>query len=236
MRSDPGYLANLKALPLVERERLLGGNWKIRPAAGLLFQRSWVRIVDEAPAGLRALRYWDLAATEKTGSNDPDFTVSVKMGTDDAGRFYVLHGLSLRKSPHHVCAAIRNMAAQDGPEVAVGLPRDPGQAGKSQILALAGMLAGYSVHARAESGDKPTRFGPFSAQCEAGNVLFLRGDWNEEFFDQLEGFPDSAHDDHADACSGAFNRLTEKRAPMRIDPGILGTVNRLQGFLTRRWA
>ena len=28
--SDPGYMANLMALPLVERERLLYGNWKVR--------------------------------------------------------------------------------------------------------------------------------------------------------------------------------------------------------------
>ena len=30
MAADPGYLANLLSLPPVERERLLGGNWKIR--------------------------------------------------------------------------------------------------------------------------------------------------------------------------------------------------------------
>ena len=30
MKNDPGYLANLQALPLVERERLLHGNWKIK--------------------------------------------------------------------------------------------------------------------------------------------------------------------------------------------------------------
>lgn len=30
MDADPGYMANLLALPMVERERLLGGNWKIR--------------------------------------------------------------------------------------------------------------------------------------------------------------------------------------------------------------
>lgn len=30
MEADPGYLANLKALPAVEQARLLGGNWKIR--------------------------------------------------------------------------------------------------------------------------------------------------------------------------------------------------------------
>lgn len=42
MKRDPGYLANLKALPLVERERLLYGNWKIKPAAGLFFKRSQI--------------------------------------------------------------------------------------------------------------------------------------------------------------------------------------------------
>lgn len=38
MDNDPSYLANLKALTLVDQERLLYGNWKIRPAAGLFFQ------------------------------------------------------------------------------------------------------------------------------------------------------------------------------------------------------
>jgi hypothetical protein len=39
-KADPGYRANLMALSRVERERLLGGNWKIRPTAGLMFQRA----------------------------------------------------------------------------------------------------------------------------------------------------------------------------------------------------
>lgn len=222
MRADPGYLANLKALPAVERERLLGGNWKVRPAAGLLFRREWVRVVDEAPANLTAVRYWDLAATEKTGDNDPDFTVSVKMGTDGKGGFYVLHGLSFRRSPHHVETAVVNLAAQDGVEVAVGLPRDPGQAGKSQARSFAAKLAGHRVHIRAETGSKTARFGPFSAQCEAGNVFFVRGGWNDEFFDQLEAFPEGRHDDHADACSGAFALLVQGRQPLVINPEILG--------------
>jgi len=207
MEVNPQYIANLKAMPLVEREQLLHGNWKIRPAAGLYFQRSWCKIVDAAPADLRIVRYWDLAATEKTSHNDPDFTTCAKLGKATDGRFYVLHGASMRKSPLHVQVAIKNTAEQDGRTVTVGLPQDPGQAGKSQAQDMARMLAGYSVKIRPESGSKVTRFGGFSAQCEAGNVFFVRGPWNDEFFDQLEGFPDAAHDDHADACSGAFNIL-----------------------------
>jgi Putative transposase of IS4/5 family (DUF4096) len=54
------------SLPLVERARLLEGNWKIRPAAGLYFKREWCAVVDAVPADLDMVRYWDLAATEKT--------------------------------------------------------------------------------------------------------------------------------------------------------------------------
>src|SRR6516225_2049596 len=50
-------------------------------------------------------------------------------------------------------------------------------------------------------------FGPFSTQCRAGNVKIRRGSWNEELFRVLEGFPDLAHDDEVDACSGALEML-----------------------------
>lgn len=221
MERDPGYLANLKALPLVERERLLNGNWIIRPQAGLYFRREWVNVIDAAPANLQIVRYWDLAATEKTAGNDPDFTACIKMGKDDEGRFFVLHGSAFRASPMKVQQAILNTAAQDGEKVLIGLPQDPGQAGKSQALSFARLLAGRKFKIRAETGDKITRFEPFSAQCEAGNVSFVRGDWNEEFFRVLEGFPDAVHDDHVDACSGAFNMLMEARSPMRISPDVI---------------
>ena len=79
LRVNPDYVASLLSLPLVERARLLECNWKIRPAAGLYFKREWCAVVDEVPADLDMVRYWDLAATEKTALNDPDWTVGVKL-------------------------------------------------------------------------------------------------------------------------------------------------------------
>jgi len=73
--------------------------------------------------------------------------------------------------------------------------------------ALVRALSGFTVAPAAESGDKLTRFGPFSSQCRAGNVKIRRGAWNEELFRVLEGFPDLAHDDEVDACSGALEML-----------------------------
>ena len=51
------YYTWLLSLPTLERERLLGGDWKIRPAAGLYFKREWCAIVDEVPADLDVVRY-----------------------------------------------------------------------------------------------------------------------------------------------------------------------------------
>lgn len=89
----------------------------------------------------------------------------------------------------------------------IGFGQDPGQVGKSQALHLVRALSGFTVAPAPESGDKLTRFGPFSSQCRGGNVKILRGPWNEDFFRVLEGFPDLAHDDEADACSGALEML-----------------------------
>ncbi len=62
-----------------------------------------------------------------------------------------------------------------------------------------------------ETGDKVTRFGGFSAQAEAGNVLVLRGPWNTDWFNELEGFPEGLHDDDADSTSRAFNELLKRK-------------------------
>lgn len=209
MAADPGYLANLMALPTVERERLLGGNWKIRPAAGLLFQRGWCQVVDAVPPGVRWMRGWDLAATPKIEGNDPDGTAGTKIGKLPDGRYIVGHHTKAYLSPNGVETLIKNTAEQDGRDTEISLPQDPGQAGKSQVTNLIKLLIGFVARATPESGDKVTRFSPFSAQAEAGNVLVLRAPWNDEWFTALESFPEATHDDDADSTSRAFNALID---------------------------
>jgi len=207
LQANPEYIPWLMSLPLLERERLLGGNWKIRPAAGLYFKREWCTIVEHPPADLEVVRYWDLAATEKTELNDPDWTVGVKLGCDKNGRYWLLDLVRVRANPGDVERLLLDTAARDGKKVRIGFGQDPGQAGKSQAQHLVRALSGFTVTPATESGDKLTRFGPFSSQCRAGNVKILRDLWNEDLFRVLEGFPDLAHDDEVDACSGALEML-----------------------------
>jgi predicted phage terminase large subunit-like protein len=170
LQVNPEYLAWLLSLPLLERERLLSGDWKIRPAAGLYFKREWCAVVDVGPADLDVVRYWDLAATEKTELNDPDWTVHIKLGRDRNGGYWLLDVVHGQANPGDVEKLLLNTAMQDGKQVRIGFGQDPGQAGKSQALHLVRALSGFTVKPATESGDKLTRFGPFSSQCRAGNV------------------------------------------------------------------
>ena len=210
LKADPGYMASLMALPTVERERLLGGNWNIRPAAGLYFQRAWCELVDAVPTGLQIVRGWDLAATRKTETNDPDFTSGTKIGRAPNGLFYVLDNRHAQIGPMEVKNMIKNTALEDGLTTRIQLAQDPGSAGKAQIVDMTRMLAGYDVRSAPVTGDKITRFNPFSAQAEVGNVKVLRGRWNEAWFCSLEGFPEAAHDDDVDSTSEAFNALMDR--------------------------
>lgn len=211
LQKDPGYLANLMALPRIDRERLLNGNWLVRPTAGLFFKRSWFEIVPEAPPNSNVIRYWDRAATEATAGKDPDWTVGVRMSKASNGIFYVEDVVRLRGTPAKVEEAIRQTAAMDGTRVRIGIEKDPGQAGVAEASYYVRALAGYPVRAYPVTKAKETRARPVSAQAEAGNIKLVRGSWNEAFVRELENFPDAAHDDQVDALSGAFNALTAFR-------------------------
>jgi predicted phage terminase large subunit-like protein len=211
LQKDPGYLANLMALPRIDRERLLKGNWLVRPTAGLFFKRSWLEIVPEAPANSNIIRYWDRAATEATAGKDPDWTVGVRMSRAKNGIFYVEDVVRLRGTPAKVEEAICNTAAMDGKRVRIGIEKDPGQAGVAEASYYIRALAGYNVRAFPATKNKETRSRPVSAQCEAGNVKLVRAPWNEAFLRELENFPDGNHDDQVDATSGAFDALVSYR-------------------------
>lgn len=208
LHQDPKYLANLEALPRVERERLKRGNWNIRPSAGSYFQRSDFEVVDAIPTGKnrQTVRAWDFAGTDAKDGNDPDYTVGVKMTVVD-GVYYVEHVERFRIDASKVRQRVTNITGFDGVPVTVRIPQDPGQAGKMQARDFVSALAGHTVKAEPVTGDKATRATPYSSQVQAGNVKLLRGQWNEAYLSELENFPVGGHDDQVDASSDAFNEL-----------------------------
>jgi predicted phage terminase large subunit-like protein len=210
MEKDPAYIANLMALSRVERARLLGGNWNVRETAGELFQREWFGTLDAIPGGwIDVVRAWDRAATKPNEKNkDPDWTRGIKLYKYPNGTWLIASLVSLRDTPGQVENIIKNTAQADSFGVKIRSQCDPGSAGKSEAEHFVRMLNGYDVRTEPLSANKIARAKPVSAQAEAGNIYVLRAPWNEEFFKELESFPEGAHDDIVDALSLAFNELS----------------------------
>ncbi len=213
LEKNPTYLSNLKAMGLVDRERLLNGNWKIRPAAGLFFKRSQIgEIFTEVPKDLVAIcRGWDLAATDKDEDDEAAFTAGVLMGRRENGRFVIIDVINRQLKAGDVRGTVLVTAKMDHAKYRwcrQRLPQDPGQAGKDQKASYMEMLAGFDVHMIPESGDKATRAEPMAAQWQHGMFDLVAGEWNETYLNQLESFPDSKWKDMVDASSSAFNEIT----------------------------
>lgn len=206
---------------VVELERTLGayataGQLQQRPAPreGGLFKPEWFQAIGALPADIaRTVRAWDLAATAKTMSNNPDWTAGVRMSRTRGGLFIIEGCRRFRGSPMDVEQAVVGQATIDGKAVVVRFPTDPGQAGKAQAATLTGKLAGYTVKTAPVTGDKATRASPLASQAEAGNVRILvtgdpaRDAWIQPFLDEMALFPAGANDDQVDAAADALNEL-----------------------------
>ena len=178
------------------------------PREGAMFNVSRVETVNAAPAGLRACRAWDMAATPGGG----DFTVGVRMdGPDADGVYYVVNVIRGQWSTDKRNAVIRDAAERDGQDCWQLFPVDPGSAGVDAARAVTRMLAGHRVRSERVTGPKETRAEPYAAAVGEGNIKIVKALWNTSYLAELQSFPMGAHDDQVDASADAYTDLTRKR-------------------------
>lgn len=106
MLADPGYMANLMALDSVQRERLLGGNWKVRPSAERMFAEAWLKYLDIRPATLNVYIMVDPASSKKKNS---DSTAVAVIGVDTNRNKYLLDGYCHKMNLRERWLALRGM-------------------------------------------------------------------------------------------------------------------------------
>lgn len=232
LKDNPGidadsYRMALQALDPVERNRLEKGDWWTT-SLGTLFDRNDFVIIDqhEVPivtSSARAVRFWDLAATEPhSGNLDPDWTVGTLV-LFDQGIAYVLDVRKIRARGDKVEQLIAQTAAEDGKTVAIRIEQEPGSSGKALIDQYARyVVPGYDLIGLRSSGDKVTRARPFAAAVANGNVRLVRGPWITDFLDEMASFPEACnHDDQVDSVVGAFTYLAGLGLPQRRRAAIL---------------
>lgn len=201
------YKAQLMSLPRVDRMRLLFGNWRIREAAGLMFREEFFPVVDEAPAHVRRVRYWDLAASKKKRS---DHTAGVLLSVDSSGLYCIEDVIEIHVRPHETEETIKRVAMDDGIGTEVWLEQETG-AGAEFVLdhMQRNVLQGFACYGLAVRGigSKVERAKPASSAAEKRHIRMVRGAWNRGFLSQAQAFPETVHDDKVDAFTGAFHAL-----------------------------
>ena len=215
------YRQSLQALDPIERKRLEEGDWW-STTLGSMFDRESVVLLDqnevpELSSMARAVRFWDLAATEPSSTNpDPDWTVGTLMMFDQ-GIAYILDVKRARVKGEKVEQLIAQTAYEDGHAVPIRMEQEPGSSGKALVDQYARyVLPGYDFVGMRSTGDKVTRARPFAAALANGNVRAVRGAWLTDWLDELSTFPEACnHDDQVDSATGAFTHLTGLGLPQR---------------------
>lgn len=162
---DPGYLANLKALPPDEQARLLRGEWTALEAKGALWRREWIdrdRIRrDQLPDLERIVIGLDPAATS---TEDADETGIVVVGKTKFNHFYTLEDASGRYTPGGWAQVVVDLFRKWGAAAVIA----EGNQGGEMIKAVIHQIEQIPVRTVHATEAKEVRADPVAAAAEAG--------------------------------------------------------------------
>jgi predicted phage terminase large subunit-like protein len=189
-----------------------------RPREGNILKTDRVHLIkpDELADGLRWVRAWDLASTEKQViRQDPDWTVGVLMaaklvsgyGGMARWKLYVKDVVRGRWEAPKRDRRIVQTAQLDGPAVTVCAEAVAGY--KDTYTRLKAVLQGVRVVTKVVPvKDLVLRAGAVAPTFEAGEVYFVQGDWNAATLAVLGDFPSGAHDDDVAALTAGWEYAT----------------------------
>jgi phage terminase large subunit-like protein len=237
LAQNPGYKASLLALPLIEQERLLKGNWKIRPAAGKVFNKDWFELVNlrDVPLnGAIATRYFDTAGTEKKiGKPDPDYTAGCLIVRTPNDLYFVMDSIAQQIGPAAVEQLMVDTAKADylwaqrtGVSYSFHWELEPGDAAMRDAAHIGARLRkeipGIIAFPIPSRSDKLLRSKGLAVASRPdpgeryGRVKVVRGEFTERWLNHMHNIPDGKHDDEHDAAAGSYNQAALHAFP---EPG-----------------
>ena len=204
------YIKTLGELDPITLMQLLNGDWSARNV-GSMFKRENFGVVDHEPERCRYARFWDMAATKKKegqSQRDPDWTAGCLMALSPQGQWYICNMVRRQSNPKETEDLILVTAKTDPLATKIGMEQEPGASGVITIDHYArNVLVGFDFTGVKSGEDKVARANPLCAAALRGNVFLVRGSWNGDFLDELEGFPEGAHDDQVDSTASSMALL-----------------------------
>ena len=158
LKNQPSYISELKAKPWVDVQRYLHGNWYVRPSASGYWKREWCAETTDYPRPdevRKIVRAWDFASTlSSTVNPDPDYSVGVKMALLKNGTYLILDVIRFRARYGDVLLRVKKVGFEDGKDVDIIIPQDPGAAGKAASSMVVKELIEEGFFARTKSTSK----------------------------------------------------------------------------------
>jgi predicted phage terminase large subunit-like protein len=192
------------------------------PRGGGMFRWDWWGLIVGVPAVGPMVRYWDLAGTDVTGSNDPDYTAGALACRMIDGRTALVDVDRFRLSVAARDARILQVARSDletyGGRVTWWFEAEVGIAGTERTGSLMRRVQniGLACYTERPTGKKEIRAEPLASKAEAGNVVLCPGAWRDDFRLEAAQFPTGSHDDQIDAAVGADAKLSVPAPSVRF--------------------
>lgn len=188
-----------------------------RRVGGYLVGRQHFKMLSTKPReNVRWVWATDWAFTEKelapAKRSDPDYTVAALVGLwqpDGVERNHarlVIAEIRRIQATLHDAKRMAKDAAMTTPGVGITAFDD-----NIDRLALQDLMADPELYRhriklqKRIRGDKVTKAQPWLDRTEGGLVYVVEGAWNAAFFDEVEAFPRSVHDDQVDAVTVGFH-------------------------------
>lgn len=231
--NDPSYKANLASGKNYEKERLLKGNWNVRPAQGELFHKDvWGEpiLIRHLPRMKHLARYYDRASSLVTEKNsDPDYTSSTLAGVGVDNNLYIIDVTNERLTPFQIESKIQESYYNDFnmfPYVScqVWMQEDMGSAGAAERAYMTRSLQEKGINLlwdKKGAKNKLSYWNPLATALEesrkeelehAGDAsyrtVFIVADtpanrWNRSFINQLSLVTDGTQGGHDDMADSS---------------------------------
>lgn len=195
-----------------------------RARGGGQIKTHWFQVVAAAPPARRAVRAWDLAASEDEKNKQ---TAGVRTIIADDGLYYLTNVQAFWKTAGARDNEIAAIATEDGAETEVSLEQEGGSGGIAQIdyIFKRREFDNRVCHVSKARGSKELRADAFASAAERGKVRLVDGPWVKAFKEQIERFPKGLID-MVDAAAHAHNLLAGEDeipdVPEGFDPASAG--------------
>lgn len=204
-------LARIKATVSKRNPQIWDAQYQQDPTSleGTAFKKeNWRYVPSVDRTRLRMCRFWDLAASERSG----DYTVGMLVGMDNDDLIYVLDVVRIREEAAGVERQVKQTAIRDGKGIPVRIEQERAGAGKSVTSTYVRLLVGWDVAGVRAEGKKEDRAAGLAAQHQNGRVIIVGTAVDPMFaalIEEARVWPGGRNDDQIDSLVGAFSYLVE---------------------------